>query len=392
MAAASASSMEYECAWLGGGRAAVELRSPLQRSVPPACAAGTSGKQQHGLVGFQPGQQQRGKGFGACRLSLRGSRQQRRRHRLAYLVMHDAAADYGGSNHTNSAHSHHEADPADIDSLKAWQEKEAQKENSHYAAEAQEERRKNDPWSRIQSITEQPWVKRIMLSFSVANITYRISQAVATLMAFFSAQSVSLPLIAPLVFTVGIALRTLQTNASVILPRLGSSTCILWILWFLNTLAKKWIATMAQGHVLSPHVAQGMRIGAEVAALAVAIGTVLSTFGVNVYSLLLPAAVALALGSKDVCNNLIAGFFLIVAEPFRSGDKITIATSAPGLTGVGTSAWFQGVCESVDLRYTVLRDGKKRLYVPNAAFMQSEFVVEDSYIHESEKKAQSIVK
>jgi hypothetical protein len=89
-----------------------------------------------------------------------------------------------------------------------------------------------------------------------------------------------------------------------------------------------------------------------------------------------------------------AGFFLVLAQPFRLGDKVAVSCAVPSSgtqsvaaaavkTPAGTAAaaaasggygaadagpssagngssstppgWFEGVCEKVDLRYTVLR-------------------------------------
>lgn len=65
--------------------------------------------------------------------------------------------------------------------------------------------------------------------------------------------------------------------------------------------------------------------------------------------------------------SLYAGFFLFLVQPFRIGDRVGVSCSAPsggGLLGLETPAatpsgsavgWFEGVCEQVDLRYTVIR-------------------------------------
>lgn len=39
--------------------------------------------------------------------------------------------------------------------------------------------------------------------------------------------------------------------------------------------------------------------------------------GVNVSALLLPAGVAAAVAAKDLSHNFLAGFFLMVVQPFR---------------------------------------------------------------------------
>jgi hypothetical protein len=82
---------------------------------------------------------------------------------------------------------------------------------------------------------------------------------------------------------------------------------------------------------------------------------------------------------------LLAGLYLVLVQPFRLGDKVAVSCSLPtsqagnssgsssrsgagGFMGPGSSSsgsggsglgsvqgWFEGVCEKVDLRYTVLR-------------------------------------
>lgn len=78
---------------------------------------------------------------------------------------------------------------------------------------------------------------------------------------------------------------------------------------------------------------------------------------------------------------LLAGLYLVLVQPFRLGDKVAVSCSLPtshaangssgrngagSLAGGGSSSsggsglgsvqgWFEGVCEKVDLRYTVLR-------------------------------------
>lgn len=79
-----------------------------------------------------------------------------------------------------------------------------------------------------------------------------------------------------------------------------------------------------------------------------------------------------------LCAPLSAGFYLVLVQPFRLGDKVAVTCNLPtqhnslstatavnpsqqlssstgGGAGGGVQGWFEGVCEKVDLRYTVLR-------------------------------------
>ena len=78
----------------------------------------------------------------------------------------------------------------------------------------------------------------------------------------------------------------------------------------------------------------------------------LSIIGINVSALLIPAGVAVAIAAKDLSHNFLAGFFLFAVQPFKLGDRVSVSTSV-SMSGAGAGpqgAWFEGVCEKVDLR------------------------------------------
>ena len=53
------------------------------------------------------------------------------------------------------------------------------------------------------------------------------------------------------------------------------------------------------------------------------------------------------------------------------GDLPTDNDAVPPLP----RGWLEGICEAVDLRYTILRHGRRKLMVPNNAFITREFMV-----------------
>ena len=106
-----------------------------------------------------------------------------------------------------------------------------------------------------------------------------------------------------------------------------------------------------------------------------------------------------------------AGFFLFAVQPFKLGDRVAVSYSTP--SAGNRTAWFEGTCEKVDLRwvewslrkrhlvednlllhvhsiyiliayhdtrqctcrYTIVKNGPRRLFVPNSAFLTREFMV-----------------
>ena len=100
--------------------------------------------------------------------------------------------------------------------------------------------------------------------------------------------------------------------------------------------------------------------------LLVSVGAVLALFklaGVSVESIFLGSALAgivLGLAAQTVLANVFAGLLLVLADPFRPGDRVTFVSSSYG------AIWptyphemmypgYAGVIEDVGLIYTVLR-------------------------------------
>jgi hypothetical protein len=129
--------------------------------------------------------------------------------------------------------------------------------------------------------------------------------------------SLSLPMLAPLLLGTGMLLRSIRTNASLVFPRIGLLVVLLWLLWFANSVVQNTVAYLRKQGALDPRLANNINSAAELASLLTAAVILLSMLGVNVSALLLPAGVALALAAKDLSHNFLAGFFLMMVQPFR---------------------------------------------------------------------------
>jgi hypothetical protein len=237
--------------------------------------------------------------------------------------------------------------------------------------------RAQDTWGKMLWLWDRPPVQRLRLTISMANLSFRLPALmalVATQVGLLASQ-VSLPMLAPLLLGTGMLLRSIRANASFLLPRIGLVVVMLWLLWFANSVVQNTTAYLRKQGAIDARLAGGIITVSECSALLVAMVVILSMLGVNVSALLLPAGVALAVAAKDLTHNFLAGFFLFVVQPFKLGDRVAVASSAPGGPGGGGGPWFEGVAEKVDLRYTSIRQGRRRLMVPNSAFLTREFMV-----------------
>ena len=84
--------------------------------------------------------------------------------------------------------------------------------------------------------------------------------------------------------------------------------------------------------------------------------TALGTLGINVSALVAGLGLtgfALGFALKDTISNLLSGILILLYQPFKIGQSITISG-------------FEGVVVSIDLRYTELRSGQDRVLIPNS--------------------------
>lgn len=234
-----------------------------------------------------------------------------------------------------------------------------------------------DTWGKLLWLWDRPPVQRLRLTISMANLSFRLPALlalIATQVGLLASQ-VSLPMLAPLLLGTGMLLRSIKTNASFLFPRIGLVVVMLWLLWFANSVVQNTTAYLRKQGAIDQRLAGGVITVSECTTLLVALVVLLSMLGVNVSALLLPAGVAVAVAAKDLSHNFLAGFFLFVVQPFRVGDRVAVSSSAPGMQSSAPGSWFEGVAEKVDLRYTMIRQGRRRLMVPNSAFLTREFMV-----------------
>jgi small-conductance mechanosensitive channel len=176
-------------------------------------------------------------------------------------------------------------------------------------------------------------------------------------------------MLAPLLLGTGMLLRSVKSNASYVIPRLGLMVVLLWVIWFFNSVIQNtWAILRNQGR-LDARMAAGLVTFTECITLLLAGIVMLSMLGINISGLLLPAGICVAIASQDLLQNLLAGFFLFIVQPFRIGDTVAVTTSLPSmqrpsliseLGGPGPApgpgaGWFEGTCEKVDLRWAARR-------------------------------------
>lgn len=120
--------------------------------------------------------------------------------------------------------------------------------------------------------------------------------------------------------------------------------------------AKNWSTRLLGRARVAPNVIALLGNGAFVLALLFGVSWLLAALGANwaaVVASLGAVTVALGLALQDVLKNFVAGIYLLIEQPFKIGDRVTVK-------GVG------GQVEGIGIRTMVLRtDEGMRVMVPN---------------------------
>lgn len=124
--------------------------------------------------------------------------------------------------------------------------------------------------------------------------------------------------------------------------------------------AKRWaVRALARGRV-GLNVATLIGNIAQVAVVIVGIVPVLSAIGIDwagLITLLGAAGLALSLSMQDLLKNVIAGVYLLIEQPFRIGQRITVKE-------------VTGEVQGIELRTTVLKtDDNLQVVVPNSVVL-----------------------
>jgi len=120
--------------------------------------------------------------------------------------------------------------------------------------------------------------------------------------------------------------------------------------------AKNWSTRLLGRARVAPNVIALLGNGAFVLALLFGISWLLAALGANwaaVVASLSAITVALGLALQDILKNFVAGIYLLIEQPFKIGDRVTVK-------GVG------GQVEGIGIRTMVLRTEEgMRVMVPN---------------------------
>ena len=150
------------------------------------------------------------------------------------------------------------------------------------------------------------------------------------------------------------------------LPRLGLAVIIFAVFWFFARLLRGTVQRFGRTRRLSPDIINLMDQISEVALLAFGAISALATLGIDVWAMIAGLGLvgfALGFALKDLLSNFLAGFLILIYNPFVRGDLIQVSGN-------------EGKVIEINLRYTVLQGEEKRILIPNSILFSNAVTVE----------------
>ena len=152
------------------------------------------------------------------------------------------------------------------------------------------------------------------------------------------------------------------------LPDIGVSIVILLVFWLIGSLLDRFIRRLGTRARVNPDILGLLAWSGIMTVLSVGVVTACGTMGIDVGALLAGLGLtgfAIGFALKDIISNWLSGVLILVYEPFRRGDYVSIANT-PGL---------EGNVVAIDFRYTSLEKDGKVILVPNANLFVKEIIV-----------------
>jgi len=142
---------------------------------------------------------------------------------------------------------------------------------------------------------------------------------------------------------------------------LGRALLILLVALILAQSAKRWIVRLlTRSRRININVASLVGNLVQIGIVALGIINLLIAFGVDLASLVTVlgvAGLAISLSMQDLLRNVVAGIYVLLEQPFKIGDRITVKD-------------VTGVVQGIELRTTLLHtDDGLRVVVPNSTVL-----------------------
>lgn len=141
----------------------------------------------------------------------------------------------------------------------------------------------------------------------------------------------------------------------------GIGILIILVCWIIGIIVKKVILKMPKITHEKRYVFKLLADFCKISIILLGVITALGTAGINVTAIVASLGLtgfALGFALKDYLSSVLAGLMVMVYQPYRIGDTITVAGET-------------GEVREINLRYTVLTAQEQDILIPNSSMINS---------------------
>jgi small conductance mechanosensitive channel len=154
-------------------------------------------------------------------------------------------------------------------------------------------------------------------------------------------------------------------RVALFLPKLAVSLVILAVFWLVGKGLAKVIRRVGRNGKVETSIVNLLAQTAKGTMILFGGITALGTLGIDVSALVAGlglTGLALGLALKEIISNALSGILVIIYKPFREGDLIAVTT-------------FEGTVREINLRFTTIEAGTKKVFIPNAMVISNAVVI-----------------
>ena len=153
--------------------------------------------------------------------------------------------------------------------------------------------------------------------------------------------------------------RTVAAQALLYVPKVLAAVGLLLAFWLLAVGLDRLVRRFGSSRLVQSDAISIITRGIKVSLMLVGVVTALGTLGVNVAAMVTGLGLtgfAVGFALKDIISNMLAGVLILMYQPFRRTDRISIFNNIS----------LEGEVVHIDLRYTTLELPDRRILIPNS--------------------------
>lgn len=162
---------------------------------------------------------------------------------------------------------------------------------------------------------------------------------------------------------------TVTTDAARWLPQLFGALLVLLAFWLVAIGIDRLLRRFGSSRLVASDALAIIARSTKISLLLVGLISALGTLGVNVAAMVAGLGLtgfAVGFALKDIISNALAGVLILLYQPFRRADRVSVFLSI----------LLEGEVVHIDLRYTTLQLNDRRVLIPNSLLFTNAITVQ----------------